>query len=80
VVLGSLTPQAAASQLQQGLEAWYPPQQEASKHTAASECQVPVLANPASGASSAISSATTTDAAAEAAVLQDAASAAAPAP
>jgi raffinose/stachyose/melibiose transport system substrate-binding protein len=81
VVLGSLTPQAAASQLQQGLEAWYLPQQEASKNTAP-ECQVPVLANPASGASSAVSAATDTTAveAAEAAVLQDAASAAAPAP
>ena len=60
VVLGTLTPQAATTQLQQSLAAWYAPQQAAANSSAV-ECQPAVLASPVSGA---VSSAATTEAAA----------------
>lgn len=77
VVLGTLTPQAAATQLQQSLVAWYAPQQAAATSSAV-ECQPAVLASPVSGAAS--SAATTEAAALDAAeeALLGAASSAAP--
>ncbi len=77
VVLGTLTPQAAATQLQQSLVAWYAPQQAVATSSAV-ECQPAVLASPVSGAAS--SAATTEAAALDAAeeALLGAASSAAP--
>ena len=68
VVLGTLTPQAAAQQLQSGLDGWYAPQQEAAKSRQTSGCEAPAPN---------VSAATTTVGAdtiqaAEAAVLQEA--------
>ena len=70
VVLGNMTPQAAAQQLQSGLDSWYAPQQEAAKSREVSGCAVPSAVSAATGTSGA----SATDAsiqAAEAAVLQE---------
>ncbi len=76
VVLGNMTPQAAAQQLQSGLDSWYAPQQDAAKSREVSGCAVPMVVSAATGtsAATATSGASATDAsiqAAEAAVLQE---------
>ena len=72
-----MTPQAAAQQLQSGLDSWYAPQQDAAKSREVSGCSVPMVVSAATGtsAATATSGASATDAsiqAAEAAVLQEA--------
>ena len=76
-----MTPQAAAQQLQSGLDSWYAPQQDAAKSREVSGCSVPMVVSAATGTSAATATATATSGAsatdasiqaAEAAVLQEA--------